>query len=42
MLDKVARLANRGPEDTDAMEESQYQDICGYGLIGMMKDVKKK
>jgi len=31
ILDKLFRIAN----DADAFEENPYQDIVGYGLLGM-------
>lgn len=38
MLDKVARLANRGPDGKDRGGESPYSDLAGYSLLGIRKD----
>jgi hypothetical protein len=41
ILDKLSRLAQRGPEAKDLGGESPWRDIAGYGLLGLMKDEKK-
>ena len=38
IVDKLFRIAI----DKDALGESPYQDIAGYGLLGTMKDRKDK
>jgi len=37
ILDKLFRIAN----DPDAFEENPYQDIVGYGLLGMKRHSDK-
>ena len=37
ILDKLFRIAN----DTKAFEENPYQDIVGYGLLGMKRHSDK-
>jgi len=34
IIDKLFRIAN----DKDALGESPYRDICGYGLLGYVRD----
>jgi hypothetical protein len=38
ILDKLSRIAQRGPEGKDLGGESPYMDIAGYGLLGWRKD----
>lgn len=38
MLDKIARLANRGADGKDRGGESPYSDLAGYALLGLRKD----
>tara|TARA_R100001244_G_scaffold100761_1_gene75140 strand:+ start:150 stop:443 length:294 start_codon:yes stop_codon:yes gene_type:complete len=38
ILDKLFRIAN----DPDAFEENPYQDIVGYGLLGMHRHNSNK
>jgi len=38
ILDKLFRIAN----DPDAFEENPYQDIVGYGLLGMHRHNSSK
>ncbi len=38
VLDKIARLANQGPDGLDKGGESPWRDICGYALLGISKD----
>ena len=38
IFDKCKRIATR----KDAFGESPYQDIAGYGLLGLMKDQKEE
>ncbi len=38
MLDKIARLANRGADGKDKGGESPYSDLAGYSLLGLRKD----
>lgn len=38
ILDKLSRIAQRGVDGRDLGGESPYQDIAGYGLLGMVKD----
>lgn len=37
IFDKLMRVASRQGDD-DAMGESPYADIAGYGLLGKLKD----
>ena len=38
VLDKLGRLAQRGPDGLDRGGESPWMDIAGYGLLGARKD----
>lgn len=38
ILDKLSRIAQRGPDGQDLGGESPYRDIAGYGLLGASKD----
>lgn len=38
ILDKLSRIAQRGPDGQDRGRESPYKDIAGYGLLGLAKD----
>lgn len=38
IVDKLARIAHRGADGTDKGGESPYQDIAGYGLLGVEQD----
>lgn len=38
VLDKLSRIAQRGPDGTDLGGESPWRDIAGYGLLGARKD----
>lgn len=38
ILDKLKRIATA----KDAFGESPYKDICGYGLLGLVKDQEKR
>ena len=38
VLDKLSRIAQRGADGRDLGGESPWQDIAGYGLLGMAKD----
>lgn len=40
ILDKLCRVAARGPEGTDLGGESPYLDLAGYGILGVRKDAK--
>lgn len=38
ILDKLSRIAQRGPDGHDLGGESPYRDIAGYGLLGAALD----
>jgi hypothetical protein len=38
VLDKLSRIAQRGPDRQDLGGESPWQDLAGYGLIGWEAD----
>lgn len=38
ILDKIARLAQRGADGEDLGGESPFRDLAGYGLLGLDKD----
>ena len=38
IIDKLSRLAQRGPDGRDLGGESPYLDIAGYALIGLAQD----
>lgn len=38
VLDKLSRVAQRGKDGQDLGGESPWQDVCGYGLLGALKD----
>lgn len=38
MLDKLSRIAQRGPDGKDKGGESPWKDIAGYGLCGWQLD----
>jgi hypothetical protein len=38
VLDKLSRIAQRGPDGKDLGGESPWFDISGYGLLGSAKD----
>jgi len=38
ILDKLSRIAQRGPDGKDLGNESPFKDIAGYGLLGWNKD----
>ncbi len=38
VLDKLSRIAQRGPNGQDLGGESPWKDVCGYGLLGWEKD----
>lgn len=38
VIDKLNRIAVRGPNGADGGGESPWQDIAGYGLLGARKD----
>lgn len=38
VIDKLSRIAQRGPDSRDRGGESPWQDIAGYGLLGWRKD----
>lgn len=38
VLDKLSRIAQRGPDGKDLGGESPFSDIAGYGLLGWAKD----
>jgi hypothetical protein len=40
VLDKLSRIAQRGPDGKDLGGESPWKDIAGYGLLGAVKDEK--
>jgi hypothetical protein len=40
MLDKLCRIAQRGPDGKDLGGESPWRDCSGYGLLGWQKDAK--
>lgn len=41
VLDKLSRIAQRGADGADLGGESPWSDICGYGLLGSVKDEAK-
>ena len=42
VLDKLSRIAQRGRDGADKGGESPWQDIAGYGLIGLRQDRGKQ
>ena len=38
VVDKLFRIAQRGPDGKDLGGESPWKDIAGYGLLGWAKD----
>lgn len=38
VLDKLNRIAQRGPDGKDLGGESPWQDVAGYGLLGAAAD----
>jgi hypothetical protein len=42
ILDKLFRIAQRGPDGQDLGGESPYRDIAGYGLLGVNKDENRE
>lgn len=42
VLDKLSRIAQRGPDGKDLGGESPWKDISGYGLLGWAKDEPEK
>lgn len=42
VLDKLSRIAQRGPNGQDLGGESPWKDIAGYGLLGQAKDEQVK
>ena len=38
VLDKLSRIAQRGPDGQDLGGESPWMDLCGYALLGWQKD----
>ena len=38
VIDKLSRIAQRGPDGKDLGGESPWRDIAGYGLLGAAKD----
>ena len=42
VVDKLFRIAQRGPDGKDLGGESPWQDIAGYGLLGANKDETHK
>jgi len=38
IIDKLFRIAQRGPDGQDKGGESPFADIAGYGLLGAVKD----
>jgi hypothetical protein len=38
VLDKLSRIAQRGPDGKDKGGESPWRDIAGYGLLGEAMD----
>lgn len=41
IVDKLFRIAQRGPNGQDLGQESPYRDIAGYGILGVVKDAEK-
>lgn len=37
-IDKMSRIAQRGPDRRDLGGESPWQDLAGYGLLGALMD----
>jgi len=37
-LDKLSRIAQRGPDGKDLGGESPWRDVAGYGLLGYAQD----
>lgn len=42
VLDKLSRISQRGEEGVDLGGESPWKDVAGYGLLGLMKDERRK
>lgn len=42
VLDKLARIAQRGTDGKDLGGESPWSDIAGYGLLGARKDDRER
>jgi len=42
VLDKLNRIAQRGPDGRDLGGESPWRDIAGYGLLGLAADEKQE
>ena len=40
-LDKLSRIAQRGPDGKDLGGESPWRDVAGYGLLGLAQDSKR-
>lgn len=41
VIDKLSRIAQRGPDGQDLGGESPWQDIAGYGLLGQAMDERR-
>lgn len=42
VVDKLFRIAQRGPEGRDLGGESPWRDIAGYGLLGARRDEERQ
>ena len=42
VLDKLSRIAQRGPDGKDLGGESPWVDVAGYGVLGAVKDERRR
>ena len=42
VIDKLSRIAQRGPDRADLGGESPWADICGYALLGWAADEERE